>query len=133
MHEKILYACYHCFLLINSNNLSKIHVADDWVYPCSFKHSKFYEISKEKDNKNFFFRFTENKFDVWYIDFTDSAMSEPDDHYRSSRMAEAHSRLSVRTPRYESSKIHSVDSYVQNTIDTLPQTMDRIAQLRSVS
>ncbi|XP_022340987.2 uncharacterized protein LOC111135323 isoform X3 [Crassostrea virginica] len=60
----------------------------------------------------------------------DSAMSEPDDHYRSSRMAEAHSRLSVRTPRYESSKIHSVDSYVQNTIDTLPQTMDRIAQLR---
>lgn len=60
-------------------------------------------------------------------------MSEPDNHYRSSRMAEAHSRLSVRTPRYESSKIHSVDSYVQNTIDTLPQTMDRIAQLRLVS
>ena len=94
----------------------------------------FNEISKEKDiNKTFFLDLLKIKFDAWYTDFTDSAMSEPDDHYRSSRMAEAHSRLSVRTPRYESSKIHSVDSYVQNTIDTLPQTMDRIAQLRSVS
>ncbi|XP_062567851.1 uncharacterized protein LOC134230091 isoform X2 [Saccostrea cucullata] len=60
----------------------------------------------------------------------DSAMSEPDYHYRSSKMAEDSSRMSMRTPRQESSKVHSVDSYVQQTINTLPQTMDRIAQLR---
>lgn len=57
-------------------------------------------------------------------------MSEPDYHYRSNKMADPHSRMSVRTPRYDGSKEYSVDSYVQNTINTLPETMDRIAQLR---
>ncbi|XP_048746898.2 uncharacterized protein LOC125659312 isoform X2 [Ostrea edulis] len=60
----------------------------------------------------------------------DSAMSEPDYHYRSTKMAEDSSRMSMRTPRLKSSKVHSVDSYVQNTISSLPQTMDKIAQLR---
>ncbi|XP_065924630.1 uncharacterized protein [Magallana gigas] len=60
----------------------------------------------------------------------DSSMSEPDYHYRSNKMADPHSRMSVRTPRYDGGKEYSVDSYVQNTINTLPETMDRIAQLR---
>ncbi|XP_052703215.1 uncharacterized protein LOC128179715 isoform X3 [Crassostrea angulata] len=60
----------------------------------------------------------------------DSSMSEPDYHYRSNKMADPHSRMSVRTPRYNDGKEYSVDSYVQNTINTLPETMDRIAQLR---
>lgn len=60
----------------------------------------------------------------------DSSMSEPDYHYRSNKMTDPHSRMSVRTPRYDSGKEYSVDSYVQNTINTLPDTMDRIAQLR---
>lgn len=60
----------------------------------------------------------------------DSSMSEPDYHYRSNKMTDPHSRMSVRTPRYNDSKEYSVDSYVQNTINTLPETMDRIAQLR---
>jgi hypothetical protein len=63
----------------------------------------------------------------------DSAMSEPDYHYRSTKMAEDSSRMSMRTPRLESGKVYSVDSYVQNTVSSLPQTMDKIAQLRSVT
>ncbi|KAJ8310245.1 hypothetical protein KUTeg_012110, partial [Tegillarca granosa] len=55
-----------------------------------------------------------------------SIRSEPDAIYKSARDVHDHSRLSLRSP----DKVYNVDAYIKETIDHLPETIDRIQKLR---
>ena len=53
-----------------------------------------------------------------------SVMSEPDAVHRTDREVKDSSRMSLHTPTF------NIDAYIKKTVNTLPQTMDRIIQLR---
>ncbi|VDI59935.1 transcriptional repressor NF-X1 [Mytilus galloprovincialis] len=53
-----------------------------------------------------------------------SVMSEPDNIHRTEPEVQDTSRLSLHTPTF------NIDTYIKNTVNTLPQTMDRITRLR---
>ncbi|XP_076098916.1 uncharacterized protein LOC143068607 isoform X2 [Mytilus galloprovincialis] len=53
-----------------------------------------------------------------------SVMSEPDNMHRTEPEVQDTSRLSLHTPTF------NIDTYIKNTVNTLPQTMDRITRLR---
>lgn len=58
--------------------------------------------------------------------FTVSVMSEPDDVHRTEPVVKDSSRMSLHTPTF------NIDAYIKQTVNSLPQTMDRIIQLRYV-
>ena len=60
--------------------------------------------------------------------FSDSAMSEPDYHYRSKEDVQTPTKQRTPEPRRQSAL--SVNTYVRKTIKDMPKTMDRISQLR---
>jgi hypothetical protein len=53
-------------------------------------------------------------------------MSEPDDVHRTEPKVKETSRMSLHTPTF------NIDAYIKQTVTSLPQTMDRIIQLRYV-